>query len=182
MRKLMMVVAAVSGLALTVGCKRNEVQEERRDLAEAQQEAQKEMAEIRQETREEQTELRQEEQEEVAEAQRDVTEEQQELAEAERERAEDLREDNAAGPLAASATVQGRVRSSTGSSLVLIVPANNDAELKLKTNDKTRVMQNNRPVELDDFEEGTEVRASYVTDGEDLVARDVVIITPVPEK
>ena len=39
--------------------------------------------------------------------------------------------------------------------------------------------QDNRDVELDDFKEGTEVRASYVTDGDDLLARDVVIVTPV---
>jgi hypothetical protein len=51
--------------------------------------------------------------------------------------------------------------------------------VKLKTNDTTRVTQNNVDVDLDDFKEGTEVRASYTADGDDLVARDVVIITPV---
>jgi hypothetical protein len=168
MRKLMVAVAVV-GLALTAGCKRSEVQEERRDLAEAQREAQRDIAEAREDAREARADIQREEQEEIADARRDVAEEQQDLAEAEagREHAE---------------TVQGRVRSTTGDSLVLSVPARNNAELKLKTDDKTRVTQNDLTVDLDDFEEGTEVRASYVMEGEDLVARDVVIITPVMEK
>lgn len=179
MRKLMMAVAMVAGVALTAGCsKRDEVQEQRRDLAEAQQEAQKETAEIRQEANKERAEVARDEQEELADAREEVGDEQKELAEAERDLAEDLREDTAGNTLAAGSTVQGRMRSTRGDSLVLIVPGNN-AELKLKTDDQTRVMQNNLVVELDDFKEGTEVRASYVSDGDELVARDVVIISPV---
>ncbi|HVG58084.1 MAG TPA: hypothetical protein VNA24_05980 [Hyalangium sp.] len=181
MRKLMVAVAAVAAVALTAGCKRNEVQEERRDLAEAQREAQQDIAEASKDAREERADIQREEQEEIAEAQRDVAEERQDLAEANMERAEDLRDDRA-GATMVNETVTGRVRSTTGDSLVLSVPARNNAELKLKTDDSTRVTQNNLAVELDDFEEGTEVRASYVMEGDDLVARDVVIITPVKEK
>jgi hypothetical protein len=180
MRKLMMAVSMVAGLALTAGCsKRSEVQEERRDLAEAQQEAQKEMTEIRQDADKERAELARDEQEELADAQKEVADEREDLAEAERERAADLREGTAGSTLAAGSTVQGRLQSTRGDSLVLIVPSNSNAELKLKTDDQTRVRQNNLAVNLDDFEEGTEVRASYVSTGDDLVARDVVIITPV---
>jgi hypothetical protein len=178
MRKLMVAVAAVAGLALTAGCKRNEPQEERRELVEAQREAQEDIAGARKEASEERSDIQREEQEEIAEAQRDVAEEQRDVAEADRERTEDLRDDRA-GATAINESVQGRVRSTTGDSLVLVVPSSNNAELKLKTDDMTRVMQNNRAVELDDFDEGTEVRASYVLEGDDLVARDVVIITPV---
>jgi len=181
MRKLMVAVAAVAGLALTAGCKRNEPQEERRELAEAQREAQEDMAEARQDANEERADIQREEQEEIADAQRDVAEEQRDVAEADMERDRDLREESA-GAAFVNETVQGRVRSTFGDSLVLSVPAKNNAELKLKTDDNTRVTQNNVAVELDDFEEGTEVRASYVMDGDDLVARDVVIITPVKEK
>lgn len=181
MRKLMVAVAAVAGLALTAGCKRSEVQEERRDLAEAQREAQQDIAEAREDASEQRADIRREEQGEIADAQRDVAEERQDVAEAYRERAEDLR-DGQAGATAVNETVQGRVRSTTGDSLVLSVPARKNAELKLKTDDKTRVTQNELVVDLDDFEEGTEVRASYVMEGEDLVARDVVILTPVKEK
>jgi uncharacterized membrane protein YqiK len=180
MRKLMMAVATVAGLGLSVGCsKRDEVQEQRRDLAEAQRDAQKEMAEVRQDANEERAKAAREEQEELADAQKEVADERQELAEAEREYSAELREGTAKGTLAASSTVQGRVRSTRGDSLVLLVPGNDNTELKLKTDERTRVMQNDLAVDLDDFKEGTEVRASYVSDGEDLVARDVVILTPV---
>lgn len=155
MRKLVVTAVAAAGLALTVGCQRTEVQEERRDLAQAQREAQ----------------------EEIANARGDVAEERRELAEAQRERAEELREEHS-GATAVNETVQGRVQSTMGDSLVLRVPARNNAELKLKTDDQTRVTQNGRSVELDDFEEGTEVRASYVMEGEELLAREVIIMTP----
>jgi vacuolar-type H+-ATPase subunit H len=178
MRKLMVAVAAVAGLALTAGCQRNEPQEERRELAKAQQEAQKDIAEARQEANEERAEIQREEHEEIADARREVSEQEREVYEADRDRARDPRDDTMAAT-AVKETVQGRVRSTTGDSLVLVVPGKANSELKLKTDDNTRVTRNNRDVELDDFKEGTEVRASYVADGEDLVARDVVILTPV---
>lgn len=181
MRKLMIAVAMVAGLALTAGCKRNEAQDERRDLAQAQQEAQKEMTEIRQETSQEQANLQREEQEELAEVQQDVAEEQKDVAEADSESAEKMHQERA-DTLATRSTIQGRVQSTSGDELVLIVPSNNNSELKLKTDDQTRVMENNRQVELDDFKEGTEVRASYVTEGDDMVARDVVILSPVKKQ
>ncbi|MDC0707337.1 hypothetical protein POL68_02535 [Stigmatella sp. ncwal1] len=177
MRKLMVAVATVTGLALAAGCsKRDEALDERRDLAQAQQEAQKDMADIRQDAAKEQAEIQRDEQKDLAEVQKDVSEERQDVAEADRELAVE------SGSLAASSTVQGTVQSTLGNSLVLIVPGNKNAELKLKTDDKTRVTENNRAVELDDFDEGTEVRASYVKDGDDMVARDVVIISPVMDK
>ncbi|WP_224362250.1 hypothetical protein [Hyalangium versicolor] len=179
MRKLMVAVAAVAGLALSTGCKRSP-QEERRELAEAQQDAQRDIAEAHKDANEERADIRKDEQEEIADAQRDVAKEQQDVAKADQERAEDLRNDT--NTLAVNETVQGQVRSTTGDSLVLVVPAKDNVEVKLKTDDKTRVTQNSREVDLDDFKEGTEVRASYVADGDDLVARDVVILTPVKKK
>jgi hypothetical protein len=178
MRKLMMAVAMLAGVALTTGCsKRDEVQEQRRDVAEAQREAQKETAEIRQEASKERAEVTRDEHEELADAQKEVADEQKELAEAERDLAKDQRGDTVGNTWAAGTTVQGRMRSTRGDSLVLSVPGN--AELKLKTDDQTRVMQNNVAVDLDDFKEGTEVRASYISNGDDLVARDVVIVNPI---
>lgn len=177
MRKLMVAVAAVAGLALTAGCKSNP-QEERRDLAETQQDAQKKIADAHNDANKDRADIQRDEQKQIADAQKDVADKQQDVAEADREHAQDLRHDDMA-TTTVNETVQGRVRSTTGHSLVLVVPSQNNAELKLKTDDKTRVTQNNRDVDLDDFKEGTEVRASYVTDGDDLLARDVVIVTPV---
>jgi flagellar biosynthesis GTPase FlhF len=176
----MMAAAMVAGVALTTGCsKRDEVQEQRRELTQARQEAQKETAEIRQEADRERAAVARDEQEKLAAAREEVADEQKELAEAERDLARNQREDTAGNTVAAGTTVQGRMRSTRGDSLVLIVPGNNNAELKLKTDDQTRVMQNDLPVNLDDLKEGTEVRASYVSNGDDLVARDVVIVTPI---
>ncbi|KFE66651.1 hypothetical protein [Hyalangium minutum] len=197
MRKLMVAVAAVAGLALTAGCKK-EPQEERRELAEAQRDAQKDIANARQDANEEradlqkdfnkeradlqkdEAEIQKDENEEIADAQRNVAEEERDVYEAEMNRSRDLAKDTAGSTAAvANVSVQGRVRSTLGDSLVIVVPNKANAELKLKTDDNTRVTQNNVAVDLDDFKEGTEVRASYVSDGDDLVARDVVIITPV---
>lgn len=202
MRKLMMAVTAVAGLAMVSGCKRDNVESERRDVAEAQQEAQQETAEARQNAQEDIAGARQNEQEEVAGAQQEVREEEKDLAEAQRnqqeelaanqreqqdEMAEDqreLREDTAqgdSGMAGASANVQGRVLSTGGDSLTLVDTSSNK-QVKLKTNDQTRIMQNNAPVKLDDITEGTQVRASYVMDGKDMVARELTVTQPVQKK
>ena len=195
MRKLMMAVTAVAGLAMVPGCKRDNVESERRDVAEAQQEAAKETAEARQEEARDIAGARQDANEEVADAQKDVREEQQDLAEAQANRQEELNEDarerqddlaqggsGMAGASAAAATsVNGRVLSTGGDSLTLVDTTNNK-QLKLKTNDQTRIMQNNAPVKLDDITEGTQVRASYVMDGKDMVAKELTVTKPVMKK
>jgi|GEM_PF-1463904 small-conductance mechanosensitive channel len=205
MRKLMMAVTAVAGLAMVSGCKRDNVESERRDVAEAQQEAQQETAEARQNAQEDIAGARQTEQEEIAGAQQDVLEEEKDVAEAQRTQQEELaqnqreqqdemvedqrelREDTAqggsgmVGTSAAATSVQGRVLSTGGDSLTLVDTSNNK-QLKLKTDKQTRIMQNNAPVKLDDITEGTQVRASYVMDGKNMVARELTVTQPVQEK
>jgi len=205
MRKLMMAVTAVAGLVMVSGCKRDNVESERRDVVEAQQEAQQETAEARQNAQEDIAGARQNEQEEIAGAQQDVLKEEKDLAEAQRTQQEELaqnqreqqdemvedqrelREDTAqggsgmAGTSAAATSVQGRVLSTGGDSLTLVDTSNNK-QLKLKTDKQTRIMQNNAPVKLDDITEGTQVRASYVMDGKNMVARELTVTQPVQEK
>ncbi|MFP2906387.1 hypothetical protein ACLESD_15250 [Pyxidicoccus sp. 3LFB2] len=205
MRKLMMAVTAVAGLAMVSGCKRDNVESERRDVAEAQQEAQQETAEARQAAQEDIAGAQQNAQEDIASAQQDVREEEKDLAEAQRGQQEELAQDQReqqdemakdqrelnedsavggsgmAGASAAATNVQGRVLSSSGDSVTLVDTSNNK-QLKLKTNDQTRIMQNNAPVKLDDITEGTQVRASYVMDGKDMVARELTVTAPVQKK
>jgi hypothetical protein len=205
MRKLMMAVTAVAGLAMVPGCKRDNVESERRDVAEAQQEAAQTTAEARQNAQEEMAGAQQNAQEDIASAQQDVQEEQKDLTEAQRsqqeelaqnqrEQQEDLAEDRResqdelaqggsgmAGASAAATNVQGRVLSTGGDSLTLVDTTSNK-QLKLKTNDQTRIMQNNAPVKLDDLTEGTQVRASYVTEGKDMVVRELTVTQPVQKK
>ncbi|GEL72868.1 hypothetical protein [Myxococcus virescens] len=200
MRKLMMAVTAVAGMSLVVtGCsKRDNVESQRQDVAEAQVEAQQETAEIRQDAREDIASTQMEAQEdiagtqreaaeEIASAQQDVQDERQDLAEAEAERRTDLNDDmalggsGAAGATAAASSVSGRVLS-TGNDELTVVDTSNNKQLELKTNDQTRILHNNQPLKLDDIEEGAQVRASYVRDGKDMVVRELTVTQPVQKK
>ncbi|MCK8503774.1 MULTISPECIES: hypothetical protein [Myxococcus] len=186
MRKLMMAVGAVAAMAMVTGCsKRDNVAEQRQDVAEAQNEARQEVAEIRQDeqqdiantqrdAREDIAESQREANEEIASAQEDVRDEQADLAEARRERNEELAQGGSgtAGAMAATTNVSGRVLSTSGSSLT-VVDTSNNRQLKLKTNDQSRILQNNQEVKLGDLKEGDQVRASYVMDGKDMVVREL---------
>ncbi|MBN9686301.1 hypothetical protein JYJ93_28005 [Corallococcus sp. NCSPR001] len=193
MRKLMIAVTAVAGLTMVTGCKKDDVQSQREDVAEARQEAAQETAEARQDESKELASAQQDANEDIAEARQDandkiasanedVRDEEQDLAEARANRNEDLAEGGSgmAGTTSAAAatTVNGRVLSKSGDTLTLVDSTNK--ELKIKTNDKTAVMDNgSRAVKLDDIQEGSQVRASYVMDGKDMVARDVTLVAPV---
>ncbi|RKG71353.1 hypothetical protein D7V80_01800 [Corallococcus sp. CA054B] len=193
MRKLMIAVTAVAGLTMVTGCKKDDVQAQREDVAEARQEAAQETAEARQDesrelasaqenANEDVAEARQDANDKIASANEEVRDEEQDLAEAQANRNEDLAEGGSgmAGTTSAAAatTVNGRVLSKSGDTLTLVDSSNK--ELKIKTNDKTALMDNgSRAVKLDDIQEGSQVRASYVMDGKDMVARDVTLVAPV---
>ncbi|NRD64437.1 hypothetical protein HRD49_22040 [Corallococcus exiguus] len=193
MRKLMIAVTAVAGLTMVTGCKKDDVQAQREDVAEARQEAAQETAEARQDegremasaqqdANEDIAEARQDANEEIASANEDVRDEEQDLAEAQANRNEDLAEGGSgmAGTTSAAAatTVNGRVIAKSGDTLTLVDSTNK--ELKIKTNDRTALMDNgSRAVKLDDIKEGSQVRASYVMDGKDMVARDVTLVAAV---
>ncbi|RKH00659.1 hypothetical protein [Corallococcus carmarthensis] len=193
MRKLMIAVTAVAGLTMVTGCKKDDVQEQREDVAEARQEAAQETAEARQDeskelasaqhdANEDIAEARQDANDKIASANEDVRDEEKDLAEAQANRNEDLAEGGSgmAGTTSAAAatTVNGRVISKSGDTLTLVDSTNK--ELKIKTNDKTALMDNgSRAVKLDDIKEGSQVRASYVMDGKDMVARDVTLVAAV---
>ena len=188
----MIAVTAVAGLTMVTGCKKDDVQAQREDVAEARQEAAQETAEARQDeskevasaqqnANEDIAEARQDANEKIASANEDVRDEEQDLAEAQANRNEELAEGGSgmAGTTSAAAatTVNGRVLSKSGDTLTLVDSTNK--ELKLKTNDKTAMMDNaSRAVKLDDIKEGAQVRASYVMDGKDMVARDVTLVAP----
>lgn len=158
MRKLMMAVMAVAGLGLTVGCQdRNQVQQEQQDIAEAQQGVQQEQREMQREVAGE----RQEGQEEMAEQRQDVREEQQELTEAQRERMREQQEGTGGGAMAGAQTVTGRIQSSTPDAVVLIVPDQNNQQLRLRADNQTQVKKDDRTVTLRELQPGDEVRASY---------------------
>jgi hypothetical protein len=188
----MIAVTAVAGLTMVTGCKKDDVQSQREDVAEARQEAAQETAEARQDeskelasahenANEDIAEARQDANDKIASANEEVRDEEQDLAEAQANRNEDLAEGGSgmAGTTSAAAatTVNGRVLSKSGDTLTLVDSTNK--ELKIKTNDKTAMLDNSsKAVKLDDIKEGSQVRASYVMDGKDMVARDVTLVAP----
>ncbi|QRK10920.1 hypothetical protein JQX13_13105 [Archangium violaceum] len=158
MRKLMMAVVAVAGLGMTVGCQnRSEVQEERQDVAQARQGVQQEQRELQQEIAGE----RQEGQQEIAEQRQDVQEERQELNEAQRERMQEQQQGTGGGAMAGAQTVSGRIQSATPDAVVLIVPDQNNQQMRLRADRQTQVKREDQTLSLRDLNPGDEVRASY---------------------
>lgn len=207
MKNLFKAAVVVAGLGLMAGCQDNKSQtaDARREVAEAEAAAAKKTAEANQELGQKTAEVRQETaqetaklnedankelaearegtQREVAEAREDVTEARKDMTEAERDAAQASRTDDTAmetgtggaGVLMATGAL------STGMGSGFKVKDATGKELELDTDDRTRVMYNGQAVKLDDFKDGTQVRASYTKQGDDLVARDVTILKPVRE-
>lgn len=166
-------------------------QEAAQETAEAQKSAQEETASAQREAQEETASAQQEvaeERKDVAEAREEVAqnqdEEREDVAEAEQKAAEE-REDLATGgsgmAAGAAMTMTGTLKNVTiGDNLE--VTDSTGKEMKLKTDDQTKVTWNNQPAKLDNFDEGTQVRASYVKQGDDMLAREVTIVKPVMKK
>jgi hypothetical protein len=175
-------------------------QEANQETAEAQKSAQEEMASAQREGQEETAGAQREAQDEVAGAQQDVDEERKDVAEAREEVAQNQAEERQDGAeeqqdvaeeredlgtggsgAAAAITMTGTLKNVTmGNNLE--VTDSTGKELKLKTDDATKVTWNNKPAKLDTFGEGTQVRASYVKEGNDMLAREVTIVKPVMKK
>jgi hypothetical protein len=166
-------------------------QEASEDKAEAQKDANKELANANQDATEaqrdaqkEMSEADKEAQDKVANAQQDIDEERKDVAEARQEQAEDARDTATGGSGTAAATpmtLTGTLKDTTMAGNLEVVDANGK-EVKLKTNDQTKVMWNNKAAKMDSFDEGTQVRASYVKDGDDMLAREVTVLKPVMKK
>lgn len=185
MKKLIISALAVAGLAFATGCNnRDEAARENRRVAQKEAETRKDITDIRQDAAKQKAEVDTKAEEKVADKREDLAKERQDAVEANREAA--LDHDNRAiggsglpGDLNDTGTVQGRLTSTAGKKLEL-VDANSGLKEKLKTDDTTKVTLNGRPVKLDDFKEGTQVRASYVLDKDhDKVARTVEILNPI---
>jgi uncharacterized protein HemX len=166
MRKLMMAVVAVAGVA--VGCQKNDVQKERQDVAEAQREATQERQEIQRDTQQEMAELRQEQQQELTDLNRDVQEEQKDVAEAQREQLNDQDEAiGGSGDTMANAKteqVEGTIQSASANNITLWVPDQDNKLMKFQADKNVRVMRDDKPVALTELKAGDEVRASYQLD------------------
>lgn len=76
----------------------------------------------------------------------------------------------------ASASISGKLETSEPSQLIL--RDGDGFRYRLRTDDRTRVTYNGKAVRLDQFKQGTEVRAGYEVDGQEKVATDVEVLQP----
>jgi Tfp pilus assembly protein PilP len=173
-------------LLVVVGCRREVPPEER--LAEARQE----MEETRQEARAEMERIRQRAAERTAEAQREMVEQlaqqQRRIEQAEqrwqaeqRAYAEYFQQRTGAtvATLDSAGAVQGRIVSRGPEGFV--VRDEHGRVYELSTDARTRVTQNEQPVSLEMYTEGTQVRASFiVTEEDEFLAREVEILPVAP--
>ena len=163
--RMLWTAAVVGALALT-GCqdRQSKVQDEQRDVAEAQREANKEIAEVRQEAAKDKAEIDQDVREETAEVRKDVADEQRDVRAAEYE---------GSGELAASGTLTGKLSDADSNSVTIEDDAGNKHDFQ--ANESTRVSVGGRAAKLDDLKEGSQVRASYSTEGDEKVIREVTV-------
>jgi hypothetical protein len=185
-RKLIISAVAVAGLAFSMGCNdRDNAARENRKLAQKQVETRQDIADIHQDAEKQKADVDAKAEEKIADKRGDLAEQRQDAVDANRKAFDDDRAIGGAGtagnvnPNITTGTVQGSLTSTFGKKLEL-VDASSGLKEKLKTDDTTQVTFNGRPVKLDDFKEGTQVRASYVLDKDhDKVARTVEILRPI---
>lgn len=155
MKRLILAGLVVAALA---GCKsndRNQVAEERQDVAQAQQEAQKDLSDTRQENAEK------------------IQREEQDVAQAQQEQREQLGSETGA---ALSAT--GVVTDAEDDAVKLRTASGEEWELKFA--DNTQVLQNNEPINKTLLTEGSQVRATYRMKDGDRVAERVEVTQLAP--
>jgi|GEM_PF-6908691 len=75
-----------------------------------------------------------------------------------------------------AASISGKLEASAPNQL--IIRDHTGFEYRLKTDGRTRVTFNGRPAKLDQFKQGTEVRATYVFDQQSRVATAVEVLSP----
>jgi hypothetical protein len=177
MKKMIFAGAALAGALALGGCKdaSQKVADERAELNREQVEASRDTSRIRAEAAKDKAEIDREAARDVADERKEVAEQSKDVREAERDMVkENVREGD--GTLASSGVVSGRLGSTVGQKLT--IRESSGKEVKLGMDDRTSVTRDGQTVKIDDFKEGTEVRASYVTDGDDRVAREVQVLSP----
>jgi hypothetical protein len=171
------IIVAVAGLSL-VACRsrQDEVADKRAEVA-------REQAEVKRESTEAHAEADQKSAQAQAEADQTIASENEDLREDKRELTEKERQLGAeqgtggAGLDPASHSISGTVTSTLGQQIDVIDRVG--GKLSLRTDDLTVVTLNGQRVDIDDFKNGTEVRASYQAKGDDKFARSVEILKPV---
>jgi hypothetical protein len=170
------IIAAVAGLSL-VACrtKQDEVTDKRAEVAREQAEVNRKNMEARAEANGKSAQAQAEADRTIANENEDLRQDKRELTEKERQLGAE-QGTGGAGFESASSSITGTVTSTLGPQIDMIDRAG--GKLTLRTDDLTVVMLNGQRVDIDDFKNGTEVRASYQAKGDDKFARSVEILKP----
>ncbi|QRK13225.1 hypothetical protein JQX13_26255 [Archangium violaceum] len=157
------------------------LQEARQSLEETRRDAQAEMAELQRRAAERKAEMEQELATALAEQQRRITQAEQEWQREQRAVAEYFQQETGASvaTLGGAGAVQGRIVSTEPDGFSLRDEQGRTYSLGI--DERTQVTQNQQPVSLGMYTEGTEVRASFIVrDDEALIAREVEILPMSP--
>lgn len=178
--------AAVLGvLLLASGCQRSpqqELEQAEKNLEETRQDVDRQIARL-------QAEAAKRIQDVQRDLQRDITQQHARIAEVERKLNQEKRElalhlqqtsGTSVTTIDNTGAVSGQLVSQDEDSVTIRDPTGQLHELT--TDARTRVVQNEQPVSLRIYAEGASVRASYVVEGEQKLARSVEILPGVPQQ
>ncbi len=171
------IIAAVAGLSL-VACrtKQDEVADKRAEVARKQAEVNRESVEARAEADQKSAQAQAEADRTIANKNEDLRQDKRELMEKERQLGVEPGT-GGAGLAPAASSITGTLTSTLGPQIDVVDRAG--GKLSLRTDDLTVVTLNGQRVNIDDFKNGTEVRASYQAKGDDKLARSVEILKPI---
>lgn len=177
-RRVMIVVGALAASAGLAGCQKGsdgqsvrELAEERRDVAEATIEGQQEIAETRREMQQEVAEQRRDMKQEVADERQDVLEAEREVAKAS---PDSVIMGRVTSVFPVGGALTGDVKSTAPHQLT--IQDEDGKSYTLKTDGQTQVGDNGQPRDLNALREGAPVRASFVLQGEERIAREVEVL------
>lgn len=178
--------AAILGVLLSAsGCQRSpqqELEQAQKSLEETRQDVDSRVARLQAEAAQRIEDVQQD-------LQRDITQQHARVAEAERKLNQEKRElalhlqqtsGRSVTTIDNTGAVSGQLVSKTGDSVTIRDPNGQLHELTVDV--RTQVVQNEQPVSLHLYTEGASVRASYIVEGEQKLARSVEILPGAPQQ
>lgn len=180
------VLGGLVAVLLVSGCQRERspeqrLEETRQALEETRRDAQAEMAELQRRADERKAQIDQELATELAAQKQRIAQAEQQWQREQRAFAGHLQQQTGASvaTLGGAGAVQGRIVSTEPDGFV--VRDEQGRTYTLGTDERTRITQNDQPVNLGMYTEGTEVRASFIVrEGEEFIAREVEILPVAP--
>ena len=177
--------AIVGALLLASGCQRSpqeEMEQARTNLEETRQDVEREIAKLRAEATQRMQGVQRDLQQDISEQHARITAAERRLDKEKRELAEHLQQTSgtAVATFDNAGAVIGQLVSQDEDSVTIRDP--NGQLHELTTDARTQVVHNEQPVALHIYAEGASVRASYIVEGEQKLARSVEILPGAPQR